>query len=102
MNLFNFLHGDTALVLAVLSGLVQPFFSALLTKAPSFLTGALTALQAALAGFLAEWAANPDRFDWKQALGTALGAWLVAVVTHKSVLDGTHVQRRLHKSGVKG
>jgi hypothetical protein len=100
MNLFHLLSGNTALVLSVIaSGLASPFLSALLTKAPSFLTGALTTLIATASAFIAEWQANPNHFDWKQAASTALAGWLVALAVQKGWLAGTPTQMKLHATG---
>lgn len=99
MNIAHLLHVNTALILSVVTAYVIPLLSALVTKAPSAVTGLCTTLLAAISGFLAEWAASPNNFDWKTAAGTALAAWLVAVVAHSKTWAGSAVEQRLHSVG---
>jgi hypothetical protein len=93
---------STAAVVSLLTATLIPFLSALVTRVPSFLTGVVTAVLAIVSGFLAEWAANPDHFDWKAALGTALAAWAIAALTHSKVLKGTAVEAELQARGLIG
>lgn len=99
MNLFHLLDGNTALVLSVLTGYFIPLLSALVTKAPTWLTGIATSLIAVLSGFLAEWAASPSHYDWKTGAATALGAWLIAAVAHAKTWAGSAIETKLHAIG---
>lgn len=90
-----------ALILAALSGVLIPYLSALFTSAPSWFTGIWTLTLSAVAGFVAELAAASDGYDWRKALGAAVSAWLIAVVTHVSQLSGTPLQSQLHAVGSK-
>lgn len=101
MTLFHLLDGNTALVLSVLTAYGIPLLSALATKAPSAVTGIVTTLVAALSGFLAEWAANPDHYDWKAGAATALAAWIVATRAHDKTWAGSDIERALHSVGTK-
>lgn len=89
----------TAVWVAFVASTVIPFLSALATKAPSFLTGALTLALSALDGFLAVWAKAGEGFDWRAALGATLGAWAIAALTHSKVLKGTAIEAQLHAVG---
>lgn len=100
MNLFSlFGHMPLAVVAGILAANVIPYLSALATKAPTWATGALTLLLAGLDGFFAAWAAQGDQFDWRGAAGTALAAWVVAIMQHRAVLSGTATESRLHSVG---
>lgn len=98
MNALTLLGGIPAAVwIGMICSTVIPFLSALATKAPSFLTGTLTALLAGVTGVLTDLAATSD-VTWKAA-GAALLSWLIATVTHSKVLSGTTVERDLHAVG---
>jgi hypothetical protein len=97
----DLVHANIALVLATLSGIVIPYLSALATKAPTWATGAVTAVLAAVAGFVGEWAASADAdsYDWRKGLTTAASALFFAFLSHKITLSGTTVQSKLHATG---
>jgi hypothetical protein len=97
--LFNF-H-TLAATIAIVTGIAHPYISALLTRAPSWLTGILTSLQAAAAGFIAELAIAPDNYDWRKALGIAISSWILAFAAQTLHLSGTTVQDKLHAVGTK-
>lgn len=97
MNVLTlFGHVPMPVVAAWLASNAIPYLSALATRGPRFLTGALTGLLSLAAGFFGTWAAQGDGFDWKAALGAALVSWVVAVIHHTKVLAGTGVESKLY------
>jgi hypothetical protein len=86
MNVLHLLDGQTPLVLSVLTSYVIPYLAALAVKAPSWAQHAVTVLLASASAFLAEWAANPNHFDWKQGAGLAVVNFVFAFVVHKAAL----------------
>jgi hypothetical protein len=98
MNAFNYL--DTApAVLLVVFGIVAPHLSALLTRAPGYVAGALTLLFSALDGFLIQWANQGHGYDIKHGLLDTLTAWAVALGTQYGILRTTGMADRLHDKG---
>ena len=86
-------------VLLVVFGLLAPHVSALLTRAPGYVAGALTALLAALDGFLVQWAHQDSGYDWKHGLYNSVVAWAIAIGTQYGVLRETRVAVALHRKG---
>lgn len=91
----------TAVWVAFIASTAIPFLSALATRAPSFLTGALTLALSAADGFFSVWAKQGDAFSWRAALAATLIAWAIAALTHSKVLKGTAVEAQLHAIGAK-
>lgn len=100
MTPFNYLS-FAPLLLLVLFGFLAPHVSALLTKAPGYAAGLLTALLAALDGFLVQWAHQDSGYDWKHGLLNALAAWLVSFLTQYGLLRQTPVASNLHGTGLQ-
>ncbi|HET6915397.1 MAG TPA: hypothetical protein VFH56_04845 [Acidimicrobiales bacterium] len=92
-------HLPWGIVIAALCANAIPYLSALATKAPSWATGAITAVLSLADGFLAELPAK--HYDVRAALGTAFAAWLVAAIHHTKILAGTVVEQRLYAAGSK-
>lgn len=90
------------LVAAVLSGNVIPYLAALATRAPSWLTGVLSAALSFVAAVCAEVANVSGAIDWRAVLATAGATWLVAAVHHSKILKGTPVEAKLHAAGAGG
>lgn len=88
-----------ATIVAWILAQAAPYLSALLTSSPGWLTGALTLLFTAVDGFVAEWVRAGDNFDFTAAAGTALGAWIIAVIHHSKILSGTETERNLYAVG---
>lgn len=100
MIALNFLHGQTVLILSLIAaGLASPFLAALVTKAPTFLTGVITTLITTAAAFVTDWLANPNHFEWKTAASAALSSWALAFLVHKGWISDTTLQDRLHARG---
>lgn len=78
---------------------VSPYISAVLTSAPSWATGFLTALQATAAGFFSTWAAEGARFDVRAALAASAAAFVGAAFHHRQLVSGSTVEARLHAVG---
>lgn len=76
-----------------------PYLSALATKAPSWATGAITAVLSTATGFFSTWAAQGDGFNVKAALGASAIAFVTAFVHHLAFLSGTTLQTQLHAVG---
>jgi hypothetical protein len=98
VNAVSLLGGvPVAVWIGLICSTLIPALSAVATRAPSFATGALTALLAGVNGVLSTLVATGD-VTWKAA-GAALLSWLIAAVTHSKVLAGTDVERQLHAIG---
>lgn len=78
---------------------VVPYLSALVTRAPNWIAGFLTLLLSAVDGFLSQWAAAGNNFDWKAALGSTLVAWVIAILHHSKILQSTDTEAALHNMG---
>lgn len=100
MNYLNLAaHLPWPLVAGFIAANVIPYLSALATKAPTWATGAVTALLSTANGFLSTWAAQGSHFDVRAALGAAAISFVVAFLHHKALLSGTNVQAHLHAIG---
>lgn len=73
-----------------------PYLSSLATAAPSWATGAITLFLSTATGFFSDWAAQGSNFHWEAALGSALVAWVIAIIHHGKLLKGTNLEADLH------
>lgn len=96
-----FQHIPTPILIGFVLSTVIPLVSALLSKHPGFWTGTCTGLLSALTGFLTEWAAKGDGFDWRAGLAATLASYAIATRVHSKVLAGTDVEQKLHSAGIK-
>ena len=92
-------YSTLATVLLLVISAAAPYVSAFLTRAPTGLTGAITALISALTGFLTQWAQGGDSFDVKGALFASLLSWAVALGVKNGVLKRTDTEASLHAHG---
>jgi small basic protein len=90
------------LIVSMLVGVVIPVLIALVTtKAMSAgLKAILLALLSALAGFVTEWLASPDDFNWQIAVLTWFQTFIIAVATHFGLWKPTGVTQRAQEIGV--
>ena len=102
----NPLQPNTALILLLVTSLVIPLVSELLSKAhwSEQATGLITMLLAAVGGFCTEWSQSPnmDHYDWKTAAGAALLAFVIAVAAHYGVWKGGSLAAKLRTVGPGG
>lgn len=94
MNLLNL---DAAQIVALVVSVVIPLCSSLLARAhwPAELVGVLTLVISAGNGFAAQWAAAGSGFDWRPALGLAVGSFIVAVLSRYGLWRGTATDAKL-------
>jgi len=90
-----------ATLLSFLSGYAIPYVSALVSKTNSWWTGLVTIVLSTLSGFLSEWAAVGDKFDWKAAALTSIVTAAIAWGSHSKWLKGTAIETLLLKFGTK-
>ena len=92
---------NTATLLTLLTAVVIPAVSALLAKGkvPANVAGLITPMLAAASGFLAEWAQQPNHYDWRQGAINAVMAYVVAVLSHYGLWKGTAAQDALLRVG---
>lgn len=95
INLFDL---STASILAIVLSIVIPGISALAERIgiPQQFSGIVTAIIAAANGFITEWAqsSNANTYDWRTALGLALGSLAVAGISHFVITSG-HIEAKL-------
>jgi hypothetical protein len=90
-------HLNTALIVALVVSPVIPLLSSLLARAhwPGEVVGILTLVLAAANGFFSEWAQDGDAFDWRTALSTAVGSFIVAIASRYGLWKGTTTDAKL-------
>lgn len=102
MNLF---HPDTAMVLSLVLSVFIPLLSSLLGRAhwPSEVLGIFTLAISTVNGFFTEWSesSNSHHYDWKTALGIALGSFVFASLGRIVLWVGTKTDAQLLAVGSK-
>lgn len=96
MNVF---HPDTAFILSLVLSVFIPLVSSLLGRAhwPGEVLGILTALISGANGFFTEWAESSrlHHYDWRTALGLALGSFVVASLGRVILWAGTRTDAKI-------
>jgi hypothetical protein len=92
------MHLTTATILALLISVIIPHLTSLVSNTkivPVWAGGYVTLFLAAVTGFCSEWAQSPNDYNWRQGLATAIGAFVVAVVSRVGVLKNTPTDTKL-------
>lgn len=84
-----------ATLLSFLTGYAIPYVSALVSKTNGWWTGFVTLALSTISGFLSEWAAAGDKFDWKAAALTSIVTAAIAWGSHSKWLRGTVIEAKL-------
>jgi hypothetical protein len=81
-------------VIAFIASTIIPAFSAWVVREhwDSSITGVVTLGLSTADGFFSEWAKDGDSFNWKYAIGIALGSWAIAAITQSKILSGTQLE----------
>lgn len=93
---------NTATILALVTAVIIPHVSSLLSNnrlIPAWAGGYVTLFLATVSGFCSEWAASPNRYNWKQGALTALGAFLLAALSRQAVHASTPPEAVLLDAG---
>lgn len=89
---------QTATIIAMICSLIIPAVSALLKREhwDTIWGGVFSLALSFAAGFLGEWQASPNHFDWRTALiSTVVNFGVAFLLGHKGVLQGTNTEAKL-------
>lgn len=100
------IHNLTAVAVVFVAGYFLPFLTSLIAKQhwSGATMGLVTTVLSAVTGFFGEWASSTDieHWDWRAALGLAVGALATSLLSRALVLRGTPLDAKLLAIGSRG